>query len=93
MIGLIATLKIKEGKGAEFVEVANQLVEKVRATEEGCLHYDLYKQDDTTYVFLERYADEAALDIHRNTDHYKTIGGQMGAFMAGKPDVKILQSV
>ncbi len=93
MIGLIATIKIKEGTAADFEAVANQLVEKVRATEEGCVHYDLYKQDDTTYVFLERYADKAALDIHRNTEHYKTIGGQMGAFMAGKPEIQILQSV
>jgi len=93
MIGLIATLKIKEGKGADFEAVANQLVEKVRATEDGCVHYDLYKQNDTTYVFLERYKDEAALEIHRNTEHYKTIGAQMGAFMAGKPDIQILQSV
>jgi len=93
MIGLIATLKIKEGMGADFEAVANQLVDKVRANEEGAIHYDLYKQDDTTYVFLERYTDEAALEIHRNTDHYKTIGAQMGAFMVGAPDIQILHSV
>ena len=59
MIGVIATLKIQEGKGAEFEAIANQLVEKVNANEEGVVYYDLYKQDDTTYVFLERYKDEA----------------------------------
>ena len=93
MIGLIATINIKEGTGTDFEAVANQLVEKVRATEDGCVHYDLYKQDDTTYVFLERYVDEAALEVHRSTEHYKTIGGQMGAFMAGKPEIRILQAV
>jgi len=93
MIGLIATLKIKEGKGAEFEAIANQLVEKVNADEEGAIYYDLFKQDETTYIFLEKYKDEAALDIHRNTDYYKSIGAQMGAFMAGRPDIRILQSV
>jgi len=93
MIGVIATLKVKEGKGADFETTANQLVNKVNANEEGALHYDLYKQDDNTYVFLERYKDEAALDIHRKTDYYKSIGAQLGAFLTGAPDVKVLQSV
>lgn len=93
MIGIIATIKIKEGQGAEFEALANQLVEKVIANEEGVVYYDLFKQDETTYVFLEKYKDEAALDIHRTTDYYKGIGAQMGAFMTSAPDIKILQSV
>ena len=93
MIGVVATLKIKEGKAAEFETVANQLVEKVNANEEGVIYYDLYKQDDTTYLFLEKYKDQAALDIHRKTDYYKSLGAQLGAFMAGAPDIKILAAV
>ena len=93
MIGIVATLKIQEGKGAEFEAVANQLVEKVNANEEGVIYYDLYKQDDTTYIFLERYKDQAAFDIHSKTDYYKSLGAQLGAFMAGAPDIKILAAV
>ncbi len=93
MIGVVATLKIKEGKGADFEAVANQLVEKVNANEEGVIYYDLYKQDDTTYLFLEKYKDQAALDIHRKTDYYKSLGAQLGAFMAGAPDIKVLAAV
>jgi len=93
MIGVIATIKIKEGTGSDFEVIANQLVEKVIANEEGVVYYDLYKQDETTYVFLERYKGKAALEAHRITDYYKTIGAQMGAFMIGAPDIKVLQSV
>lgn len=93
MIGVIATLKIKEGKGAEFEAVANQLVEKVNANEEGVVYYDLYKQDDTTYVFLEKYKDQVALDVHRKTDYYKSIGAQLGAFVTAAPDIKVLAAV
>ena len=93
MIGVIATLKIKEGKSTDFEAVANQLVEKVNANEEGVVYYDLYKQDDTTYIFLERYKDQAALDIHRQTDYFKAIGAQLGAFLTGAPDVNVLKSV
>jgi len=93
MIGVIATLKIKEGKGTEFEAVANQLVEKVNANEERVVYYNLYKQDDTTYVFLERYKDQAALDVHQKTDYYKSIGAQLGAFLTAAPDIKILEAV
>ncbi len=93
MIGVIATLKIKEGKGTEFEATANQLVQNVNANEEGVVYYDLYKQDDTTYVFLERYKDQAALDIHRQTDYYKAAGAQLGAFVTAAPDIKILAAV
>jgi len=93
MIGVVATLNIQEGKAKDFEAIANQLVEKVRANEEGVVYYDLYKQDDTTYVFLERYKNESDLDLHRKTDYYKTIGAQLGAVLAGAPDIKVLTSV
>ena len=93
MIGIVATLKIKEGSGSEFEAVASQLVEKVNANEDGVIYYDLYKQDDTTYVFLERYKDQEAQDAHGKTDHFRELGSQMGPFMAGAPEIKVLQSV
>ena len=93
MIGIVATLKIKEGSGSEFEAVASQLVEKVNANEEGVVYYDLYKQDDTTYVFLERYKDQEAQDAHGKTDYFRELGAQMGPFMAGARDIKVLQAV
>ena len=93
MIGIVATLKIKEGSGADFEAVASQLVEKVNANEDGVVYYDLYKEDDTTYVFLERYKDQEAQDAHGKTDYLRELGAQMGGFMAGAPEIKVLQSV
>lgn len=93
MIGVIATLKIQEGKGGDFEAVAKQLVEKVNANEPGVVYYDLYKQDDTTYIFLERYRDEAAKEAHGKTDYFRSLGAQMGPFLAAKPDVRVLEAV
>ena len=93
MIGIVATLKIKEGSGSDFEAVATELVEKVNANEEGVVYYDLYKQDETTYVFLERYKDQEAQDAHGKTDYFRELGAKMGAFMAGAPDIQVLQSV
>jgi len=93
MIGIVATLKIKEDSGAEFEAVARQLVEKVNANEDGVVYYDLYKENETTYVFLERYKDKEAQEAHGKTDYFRALGAQMGAFMAGAPEIKVLASV
>ena len=93
MIGIVATLKIKEGSGADFEAVASQLVEKVNANEDGVVYYDLYKEDETTYVFLERYKDQEAQEVHGKTDYFRELGAQMGGFMAGAPEIKVLESV
>ena len=93
MIGVIATLKIKEGSGKDFEEVATKLVEKVNANEEGVLYYDLYKDDDTTYIFLEKYKDQEAQTIHGQTDYFKALGGEMSAFMTAIPDIKMLKLI
>ena len=93
MIGIVATLKIKEGSGSEFEAVASQLVEKVNANEDGVVYYDLFKQDETTYVFLEKYKDQEAQDAHGKTDYFRELGAQMGPFMACVPEIKVLQSI
>ena len=58
-IGVVATLKIQEGKGAEFEAFATELARQVRANEPGCLMYQLTKSqsDPNTYKFLELYKD------------------------------------
>jgi quinol monooxygenase YgiN len=88
-IGVVATIKIKAGENAGFEAAAKALVAKVTSSEPGCLLYALHKGNDSeTYVFLERYADEAALKHHGSTDYFKELGGKMGPFMAGRPDVQ-----
>ena len=68
MIGIVATLKVKDGMAAEFEAAAMDLVEAVNANEPDCLLYRLYRtEDEHTFVFMERYKDEAAGDFHRNS--------------------------
>jgi quinol monooxygenase YgiN len=94
MLGVVATIKIKEGKGAEFEKVATELVNKVNENEKGCLLYQLYYGEvPNTYVLMERYADEAAVGAHRGTEYFKTLGRAMGEFMDGKPIIQRFKQV
>jgi quinol monooxygenase YgiN len=94
MLGIVATIKVKPGAGASFEALARELVAKVRANESGCKLYALHRAEaPDTYVFLERYVDQAAVEAHRQTDYFKSIGRSMGQFMAGPPDVQRLTEV
>jgi quinol monooxygenase YgiN len=88
MLGVVATIKVKPGAGPQFEAAAKELVSKVRANEPGCKLYALHRAESPdTYVFLERYVDEAAVEEHRQTDYFKSIGRKMGEFMAGRPEL------
>ncbi len=91
---IVATIRVKEGRQDQFEDVALKLVEAVNANEEGCLLYTLNKGDDpAVYVFLERYADAAAMSAHRGSDHFKSLGRLLGEFMDGPPEVTLLSEV
>jgi quinol monooxygenase YgiN len=53
---------------------------------EGCLLYHIYQMDDkpTTFVVIESWADEAALDGHKNSAHYKHYKANFEPFTAEK---------
>ena len=87
MRGIVATIKVKEGMAKDFEAAAMKLVSAVNENEPDCLLYQLYRTDDDhTYIFMERYKDEAATEFHRNSDHFKKLGAAMGPFMAGRPE-------
>ena len=94
-IGVIARLTIQDGKNDEFEAVFAELQSAVAANESGNIFYGLHRsrENDTAYVVLEQYADQAALDAHSASDHFKTIGARLGPCMAGRPDVEYFDAV
>jgi len=94
-IGVIATLKVQDGKQAEFEAVFRDLAAKVRAGEPGNRLYQLCraKTDATTYVVMEIYESEEALKTHGQTDYFKAAGAKMGPTLAGRPDIAFYETV
>ncbi len=98
MLGVVATIRVKPGMEKEFEAVAKELVAKVRANEPGCALYALHRPNDggeapSTYVFMERYVDQAAVDAHRASEHFRALGRKMGEYMEGRAEVLRLREV
>ena len=94
MLGVVATLKVKPGMEKEFEAVAKELVAKVNANEPGCKLYALHHgEQPQTYVFMERYADQAAVEAHRATDYFKALGRKMGEYMDGRAEIQRMREV
>ena len=90
MIGIVAKLKIVEGKNAEFEQVGKDLMAKVKANEPGCQTYQLYQSqsDPQTYIFMEQYSNAEALESHGKTEYFKAAGPKMAACLAGRPEIE-----
>jgi quinol monooxygenase YgiN len=94
-VGVIARLKIQEGKNEEFEGIFKELQAAVAENEPENNFYSIHRSanDPQTYVVLEQYADQAALDAHGKTDHFRTIGAKMGSCMAGAPEIEVMEAV
>lgn len=95
MIGIVATLKIQEGKNAGFESFFTDLSNQVSANEPGNVMYKLFKhkKDPQTYIIMEQYQDDDAVNAHRNSDHFKAAGAKFGEFLAGKPVIESCEAV
>jgi len=94
-IGVVATLKVAEGKNAEFEAVFTALAAQVRANEPGCQAYAVTKSrsDPNTYKILELYADQDALTHHGQTEYFKAAGPKIGPCLGGRPEIEYLDGV
>ncbi|MDP5053078.1 MAG: antibiotic biosynthesis monooxygenase [Congregibacter sp.] len=94
-IGVIATLKIQEGKNAEFEQIFAGLAQKVLAHESGCVFYALHrsKSDSQEYKVLEQYASEADLATHGKTEYFQAANKALAPLVAAAPHIELLDAV
>ncbi len=93
-IGIIAILRVLPGKEEEFEGVFAELAPAVHANEAGNSYYKLFRTSETgVYKVLECYNDEAAVEAHRASDHFRSIGARLGPCLAGAPEIEKLDAV
>lgn len=75
----------KDGCIEELKALLEMMVKPSKA-EDGCLYYHIsqVKEDPKTFIVLESWRDEAALDGHKNSEHYKHYKSHFEPFAADK---------
>ena len=95
MLGVIATIPVAEGREAAFEEAFTAMAAQVKAHEPGNHMYQLMRPRDGSrdYKVVELYADDAALEAHRGSDHFKAGGRALRDFVAGPLKVELFDPV
>jgi quinol monooxygenase YgiN len=85
---VVATITAKEGNEVLVRDALEQVVPPSRA-EAGCLRYDLHIDlgNHASYVMLEAWRDQDALDAHEATPHFLDLVKAIG----GKADIQIVK--
>jgi quinol monooxygenase YgiN len=94
-ITLLVTMTFKPEKEAAFLELAARFIARVQAEEPGALLYVLTKDPTVahTYTWVERYRDEAALQLHRDTEYMAQARPLLQEFFASPPKLVRLEQV
>lgn len=94
-VGVLAILTVAEGKNADFEAAFNELSAAVSANEPGNEFYAVFQCRDNPqqYKVLERYVDQAALDAHGKSDHFRASGPKLAPCMAAAPVIEYLDSI
>ena len=88
MIVLHVTIQVKAERVSEFLEVARYDAEHSEKDEAGCLRFDVIRDRDdaSRFYFYEVYRDEAALQAHRETAHFKLYFEKTQPWLAAPPE-------
>lgn len=86
---LLAKLTAQDGKRDDLLAVIAKMVDYVNESEEGTEVYIAHADgsDENVVWFYEMYSDTDAQTLHGGSDAMKTIGKEMGAFMAARPEL------
>ena len=93
-LNVVATIPVKP-EAVEQVRAALQTLVAATRDEEGCIAYDLYESVAApgTFVTLERWTDQAALDAHMGTPHVAAAFAAAGEALSGEVAINPLQPI
>lgn len=87
-LNVVALISAKPGSEAIVRDALTELVGHTRQ-EEGCLKYELFESAATpgTFVTIEEWTDQAALDAHMASPHIAATFATAGDHLASAPDI------
>ena len=95
MVILHVTIQVKPEYFAEFLEVVLYDAEHSEKDEPGCLRFDVIRDrdDSNRFYFYEIYRDEAALEAHRQTPHFKLYFEKTQPWLAAPPERRLGKNI
>ena len=95
MIAIAVTVNIFADKVELFENVTRELEAAVLANEPDCVVYRMSKSRSRplTYINMEIFRDQAALDRHMAADYFLDAVGRMSGCMSGEPDIHFLDTL
>lgn len=86
---IVCRVVVKEGQEAAFIDVAKTLVDATRQ-ETGNISYNLYQSpfSPQSFIFYEEYKDEAAFNVHANSEHFKAFANAIPDMLAEELNIE-----
>ncbi len=93
MVKIVAKGFFYEEKVNEAIKLYDELVQKSR-NEKGCISYGLFqdKEEESILTVIEEWEGEKALELHKNTEHFKRIVPLLAEFRK-KSELNIYKQV
>jgi quinol monooxygenase YgiN len=91
---VVAVVKAKQGSEAEVEQAFRTAIRKSHE-EEGNVRYALHRStsDPATFVMIEQWASQAALDQHFGAPHMAELMTSMGSHVEGGPTVVFAEAL
>jgi quinol monooxygenase YgiN len=95
MIALQVMVQIKPENLSEYLEAIRHDAEHSEKDESGCLRFDVLqdKEDPHRFYYYEVYRDEAALEAHRQTPHFKLYAERVQRWLAAPPERRLGKNI
>ncbi len=92
MTCLIARVKVKSGREADFERLEREFSRLEHEQQPGTLVYDVLRQrsDPSCYVIYVRFRDEAAYKAHQGAAHYRRLVPLVIETLGEQMDIQVL---
>ncbi|KAI9026323.1 hypothetical protein DFJ74DRAFT_663992 [Hyaloraphidium curvatum] len=87
-VRILASINVKPGSEAALIAEFGPMCKASRA-EPGCREYTLTQDQEKSTVFwvVEMYDDDAAIQAHFDSEHFKGLGPKIGPLLDGAPTI------
>jgi quinol monooxygenase YgiN len=93
MIKVVSKNYVKLEEIEKFKELVVELIQET-LKEEGCISYNLYEDINNKQIltFIEEWKDKKAIELHRNSAHFKNIIPQLAKFHEKEKDINLYKN-